>query len=594
MDTVVYKLHNTERYPIILKAIQEIENGKGLMSIPATEFAHKETKFSKLWFNVKMDTYIIWSHIAKTELPSGASGVNIMYDRQRDYIKFELSLPKFFFGNNVIELIPPFQSKHYNSNHSMLHLCARYWYKLLRAVFYKIIQDVTRNMGANFSWSDVEVSRIDITFNQIFDGKDDALRYFEIAKKAKVPRLSDGTNKDYYDTSVTFLSKGNYYFKCYHKGTEFDKVSKHQITKTFDSYQRRKLLNQDSIIGHAMRHKDDLQDYSDKLLRYELECKNGLLNQLFKAHLMKSKMPRYKQLRKIFEYIFHERNYNIKRSLKIYYKDALGQFRTNPPKLGQFEKVYMLPGYLLKRTKDESLTTVENERTIKRINKILSAYTLLANKYGLHSMKEIKQAYKIYRQDKDTSFSFFFELGDWNKEEQRETPIKDAAKAVEYSDVKSGGVAMDLLEETHRKQRFSLALLQLCILKHNQLFQKLQCEVLPQLDNFEMLVQEYNKTNKPKINPLHARMIMANLQNMTWNEIKESGQFKSRTTLHNWKRKIEKLLNCSKDINFIEGMDLQTVSRTPSNMYFRHYDNMILDNSIISSFIQKSKILLSI
>lgn len=578
MDTVVYKLHNTDNYPVILKAVQNLEEGKGVLSVPSKKVLNKNTEFSKLWFNIKTDTYILWMVNARALLTSGASGVNIMYDRQRDYIKFELSLPKFFHANNVIELLPPYFSKYRTSTYNMSDLCAQYWLKLIKAVFFKIIQDITRNLGTEFDWCDVEISRIDIAFNQIFDSKADALHYFDIAKKGKIPRLKDGSNKDYYDGAVTFLSKGNYYFKCYHKGKEFNEVSSKQIVKTYEIYKERQLLTYNSVIEHALRNTDELQEYADRILRYELECKNGLMNQLFKAHLFKRRIPEYQELSKILEYLFHERNYQIWRTVKVMYR-TLNGYHSQKPRLGFSETVYMFP--YIDADGKRKYAPEKNERTIGKIRNLLKCKNILKNKYNVETIKDVKLLYKMYRKDKDKNFKFFLDTKD-----------TDAAKVTTGID-KNDNQKITLFEEMPTNQKFSISLLKLCIFKHNQLFQKLQSTEIPDFKRIEQAIELYNDTHKNKVNPNSVKLILENLKNSTWNEIQKSGQF-HRSTIYRQKRKIEKILDLEKDINFIEDITLQNVCRRPSELYKRHYDIMLLEKSIINSFIQKNKILLLI
>src|ERR1035438_4888889 len=95
-------------------------------------------------------------------LPSSASGINDMIDNEKNFIRFEFSIPKILFANNVCEVIPPIQTKYYSANNtSMLGLCSVYWYKLLKIAFRKVIRELTNGV-VNFSWCDVELSRLDI------------------------------------------------------------------------------------------------------------------------------------------------------------------------------------------------------------------------------------------------------------------------------------------------------------------------------------------------------------------------------------------------------------------------------------------------
>ena len=67
----------------------------------------------------------------------------------------------------------------------------------------------------------VEINRIDLAFNQVFEDKQAALQYLEYQKKIRKKNIRVNSNnfRDY-ETSLMYITK-RYSLKIYHKGTEY-------------------------------------------------------------------------------------------------------------------------------------------------------------------------------------------------------------------------------------------------------------------------------------------------------------------------------------------------------------------------------------
>src|ERR1017187_1210664 len=255
MDTVVYKLHNVSKYPIIESAIQVLKkNGNGKIPISNVTKFNGLDPYQEAVLNLKLGKMTYINYNTNLKLPSHASGINVMIDNERDYIRFELSIPKLLFTNNVCEVIPPFMSKYCNQmDTSMIGLCSKYWYRLLK-----------------------------IIFNKIFNSKQDAEFYFQCVKKIRLPKNSEFSIKDYV-TSIA-IENPRYYWKIYLKGAEFEKNGKSQIRKYFQEYERSGFKNRIKSLDLSMKHIDELQTYADKILRYELEVRPSYMSYLFNKH----------------------------------------------------------------------------------------------------------------------------------------------------------------------------------------------------------------------------------------------------------------------------------------------------------------------
>lgn len=145
---------------------------------------------------------------------------------------------------------------------------------------------------------DVEINRIDLCYNQIFDSKDDALKYLKNQKELQVAFARSDNNKfnDYGSTTLQFLTS-NYSFKIYHKGTEFRKNDFKQLTK----YNPNK---------YDLK---ELKEISNRMLRYEITIrKTGMMyvfrqsvkddiNTMFNHNLSRLNTVRTKATKKFIE-----------------------------------------------------------------------------------------------------------------------------------------------------------------------------------------------------------------------------------------------------------------------------------------------------
>jgi uncharacterized membrane protein len=101
----------------------------------------------------------------------------------------------------------------------------------------------------------------------MFDSKADALEYFSQLQKVrkKFARDSSNSSRDW-KTTIAYVTP-KWSFKVYHKGTEF---KKHDAKKLL-------ALNQ---AGEATFDVDFYQQWSDKILRYEMTFRNSYIKQL--------------------------------------------------------------------------------------------------------------------------------------------------------------------------------------------------------------------------------------------------------------------------------------------------------------------------
>jgi hypothetical protein len=617
MDTVVYKLHSASKYPLILEAVTSVDKeGKGLTKIPI-ERNGDQIEFQDAWMNIKLGTLFFFNYNIRLKLPSSATGITVTHDKAKDLIKFEFSLPKYLFANNVCEIIPGYASEYYRPDgQSMELLCAKFWHRMMKYIFKRVIHELTSGTGSNFLWQDVQISRVDISFNQIFKTEDDAKFYLESIKRLRIKKSSE---KMYhaYDTAATF-NNPRYYWKIYHKGAEFKATGRNQIIaaagELFKDSRIRKAGTPSSDLPASLQLSmeclglgpnggpDELQNYADRILRYELECRGGLMSYLFNRHFKKQKLTRgkvqiYKQLWQAVFYLMDEVNGPMMRDVTMKCTDIWGKVSDKPwPGNENKETVYYLPGSYFADT-DHTVYgryQVTDQDTIKKLERIQLTKKFLKVKYGIADYPTIKKVNKFLTREQSKYHQFFFEIDNVNA--ATATNINN-----NYDDEGTATDFIDILDSTDSRQKFSVNFLRLLIRKHNQLFREFQFEELPEASEITMRVKDINYRNdatlstekKRKYNYQESKvqLIFELLKHATWDEIKKS-QNLSRKTLYNWKKMAKDFDPEKKTVNYTKADFIASLVRDTDKMYIRHYSEMLENSNPLYLFVNSNSLLI--
>jgi hypothetical protein len=207
------------------------------------------------------------------ELKSSHYSIAYCIDILRDFIKFNVAIPKYCYGTNII---------HYNTNpkhkdfsffkHSSIENNLNEVYDRLHTFFEKFF--VAEFGGITIVRSFVEINRVDLCFNQMFASKADALEYFAqlVKVRKKFSRDTSNSSRDW-KTSLTYVTP-KWSFKVYHKGAEF---KKHDAKK----------LQQLNQSGHATFDVDFYQTFADKILRYEMTFRSSYMSYLYMTRLFR-------------------------------------------------------------------------------------------------------------------------------------------------------------------------------------------------------------------------------------------------------------------------------------------------------------------
>jgi len=148
----------------------------------------------------------------------------------------------------------------------------------------------------NISFEHVRIDRLDLCYNQIFPDMESSLHYINYMKKIRKPRVNDKT-KDItqYKTSVYIVTQF-YTLKIYHKGTEFVKNDLQQLEKINDL--RKKQGKEFRYKLHSDDSGEGLINFSNRIVRYEVEFRGKYLTYLFRKLLFRKECVKWKLIKK--------------------------------------------------------------------------------------------------------------------------------------------------------------------------------------------------------------------------------------------------------------------------------------------------------
>lgn len=305
---------------------------------------------------------------------SSDSSCKFSINENSDSLKFELSIPKYFYGHNIAQFVPNVESKRYRNKPFVL----REFNGQVKEIKTRLIEfivtflnDLSILLGMTnfnlFQLEDIEIKRLDLCYNQFFASKEMAIDYLLAQKKIYHSRVKKNTivTQDY-DTSFAYRhSIDGFYFKIYHKGSEFlnsdlKKILKINKEKFYENpklllpakhifkayfpkvYEEKKGRVEDSIFEfyNIYLNTTENQNFineleslfvfktshlikeSSKILRYEMSFTNTYLSTLYKREIFRKNCPDWTFLKKshalIKRYNLHlERNKERAKQFKI-------------------------------------------------------------------------------------------------------------------------------------------------------------------------------------------------------------------------------------------------------------------------------------
>ena len=220
----------------------------------------------------------------KYSLNSQAYNVVFNVNLNAGYIDFTFSIPKYLYSHQLAQFVPQVNSTRFKSFTYKLH-SFNFQSKLLHERLSKFIDTFFLDLCTKFkvdtlpNFEFIEMTRLDLCYNQYFDTKKDSLLYLEAQKKisktftSKKSKIDseDKTTKNFASAITIGLGKGKY-FKIYHKGSEY-------ISNGGDYKKHTKENN---------NHFDQLQKYKDSktFLHHSQFIKDFFHKQVYKENFM--------------------------------------------------------------------------------------------------------------------------------------------------------------------------------------------------------------------------------------------------------------------------------------------------------------------
>ncbi len=296
IDTIVIRLHNLRQYENIADTLLKKNEGVTIKDIVDP---HKKTaliQFKEVEYGDSGKTVSLYTNKILT-----SSHYYLAYriDMRRDFIDFNFSIPKYLYGTNIKQFVPH-QDDHYYSEHFKWDkTCVEVTYQRLMSFLTEFFYEV---FGENqIDDMDVEINRIDLCYNQIFDTKEEALRYLDYQKRIRKKYLPEHSkNKHSYDTSV-FLKTERYTAKIYHKGSEYTssngEIGRHRKINEEQQEEKFPVDNKFDEEGNVIR--EGLHSIADRILRYEISFRSSYMAHLHKKHLYAKHCSMFQEMKKV-------------------------------------------------------------------------------------------------------------------------------------------------------------------------------------------------------------------------------------------------------------------------------------------------------
>lgn len=332
IDTIVLRVHDLRRHSDLVSFVNTNFNGTTKNTAYLTE---EEAGVIRNSPAIDGKTYIdyFWNSNSGTHLVrfksqekmncSGHYYFHVIENIDKDYLEFNFSIPKYYFGTNVLMYVPHFWNKDFNYYyHSTLHQNLKEAYgRLISFIQFFFKKEFIYENMVDFSL--VEVNRIDLCFNQVFDDKRSALEYLEYQKKLRKKNIRENSNSYRgYETSFMYASK-RYSVKVYHKGTEYAKHDRKENER----------INKEKNFDYF--NIDALQAFADRMLRYEVTFRDTMLSYLFNHGVFRKKCPIHKKRYEIFKKVESVKLKNdrtaVKTASKFMFESARKDFIENTP-----------------------------------------------------------------------------------------------------------------------------------------------------------------------------------------------------------------------------------------------------------------------
>ena len=295
-DSIKISLHGIKKYNMVDLILYDHHSGvrkfQTIDDIPKI----RETSIQgevRQWTQYNDSTKVVeQSYNKKIFLPSSHYEFNYYRNDLKDTYNFDFSIPKYLHATNIFQAI--YHEENTNGTPRSDKFNRNLWFgneinKGNCDVAFHWLMDFIKNKFFKYlfpyveiDYRDVQISRLDISFNQVFKNKIDALQYLSYQRelRKKYSRDSNAYVRDW-RTAISYVGS-LYSFKIYHKGSEFE--TKGDKSKLVNINER--LLKE----GRAYKCYDIglLSNFASRILRYELTCHSKYISYLHYQHIFRS------------------------------------------------------------------------------------------------------------------------------------------------------------------------------------------------------------------------------------------------------------------------------------------------------------------
>lgn len=223
-------------------------------------------------FNIENTRGIYFNHLEKVftkknmhfdiHLPSSHYKMHCDLDDIRKEIKFNFSIPKFYYGQN---LMPSFYHSKFNQNIVYNQIPTKeivklQWKMIVNAMFESCNFLCSEIIPIDVLMKNIKIFRIDVCKNYLFETEEHCKEYLNNLRKIQIPYKSLASPRLYESTMLWVFD--NYSIKAYQKGAE--------IKKDFDKL--------DNYTKEEIKY---LKTLANRTLRYEVTIRTQKLKDLF-------------------------------------------------------------------------------------------------------------------------------------------------------------------------------------------------------------------------------------------------------------------------------------------------------------------------
>jgi hypothetical protein len=480
LDTLIFRVHNLSNYPMLSNMVMT-STGKGTFSTTSDQKAVKQ-EVRKWMLDYGKGQAIPLRYSDKRKIPSSNHDITYTVDWGLDYLEVNVSVPKLLFGNNVCELVIPPGHKDFTVSNLSPYLHVDFIYNCIKEAVIKCVGYIAQGNYIQISMTDIEIFRIDLCINQHFTSKEEALRYLNHQKQInkKHNRINGASNLAEWKTSITFKTS-RYYAKIYHKGTEFANVQKKHIRAIQKDREQKQHANSNvTALEYTAIKINELQDYADKILRYELEFTGKWLSILWNQHINKAWSDKWKAAVKIFN--FFENNEEMREHIFKYvvrYVNLEGELVKEAPPVHNGVKLFF-----------KKLNPITRKFELVPFSRKASERLLQLQQMNVRDDKTFKAWNKMMRSELNKSHKFLIRL-DGN--------VVDTSLRYHTSPKTGNKIPIHASFPSSTEVRFTKSLISCCVDELKKFFDNFQIEGRRPMHELQDKLDSWNATRDMRI-----------------------------------------------------------------------------------------------